>query len=38
MASPERSGSLLLNGLAGFAAGLLVLAALTLVKRVRGAR
>ena len=31
-------GSLLLNGLAGFAAGLLVLAALTLIKRVRGAR
>ena len=31
-------GTLLLNGLAGFAAGLLVLAALTLVKRVRGAR
>ena len=31
-------GTLLLNGLAGFVAGLLVLAALTLIKRVRGAR
>ena len=31
-------GSLLLNGLAGLAAGLLVLAALTLIKRARGAR
>jgi len=31
-------GKLLLDGLAGLAAGLLVLAALTLVKRVRGAR
>jgi predicted DNA repair protein MutK len=31
-------GALLLNGLSGFVAGLLVLAALTLVKRVRGAR
>jgi uncharacterized protein len=30
-------GSLILNGLAGFAAGLLVLAALTLIKRVRSA-
>ena len=30
-------GSLLLNGLAGFAAGLLVVAALTLIKRARGA-
>jgi hypothetical protein len=31
-------GKLLLDGLAGLAAGLLVLAALTLIKRVRGAR
>ena len=31
-------GTLLLDGLAGFVAGLLVLAALTLVKRARGAR
>ena len=30
-------GALLLNGLAGFVAGLLVLAALTLIKRARGA-
>ena len=30
-------GSLLLNGLAGFVAGLLVLAALTLIRRARGA-
>ena len=30
-------GSLVLNGLAGFVAGLLVLAALTLIKRARGA-
>ena len=32
------TGTLLLNGLAGFVAGLLVFAALTLIKRVRGAR
>ena len=31
-------GTLVLNGLAGFVAGLLVLAALTLIKRARGAR
>ena len=31
-------GSLLLNGLAGFVAGLLVLAAMTLIRRARGAR
>jgi predicted DNA repair protein MutK len=30
-------GTLLFNGLAGFVAGLLVLAALTLIKRARGA-
>ena len=31
-------GTLLLDGLAGFVAGLLVLAALSLIKRARGAR
>jgi len=31
-------GSLLLNGLAGFAAGLLVIVALTLIKRVHRGR
>jgi hypothetical protein len=31
-------GSLLLNGLAGFAAGLVVVAALTLVKRIHRGR
>ena len=31
-------GTLLLDGLAGFVAGLLVLAALTLIRRARGAR
>jgi hypothetical protein len=31
-------GSLLLDGLAGFLSGLLVLAALVLIKRIRGAR